>query len=171
MSSDAASSMTSNSTPPSPVMLWAPFTWNMAPTITIASSAPENLLSTPIMSSMPGTTSARAIGICSSGGSPMFGSAFANPGLNLPIPCSMNITPTDALTPMNTASLSIPSLISAVPMMCDVPASYKNLIDESLDVLTGAHAQVILVNPLIMNPKCRIHVNVHAWRDCRRRDV
>ena len=52
----------------------------------IESNDAENLLSTPTINNIPGINSANAIGICISGGSPMLGKKFANPGLNLATP-------------------------------------------------------------------------------------
>ena len=52
----------------------------------IESKETDNLLRTPIITKIPATNSANAIGICISGGSPMFDKKFENPGLNLPIP-------------------------------------------------------------------------------------
>ncbi len=46
----------------------------------------DSLLKTPAINKIPGTISARAIGICIYGGSPMFGKKFANPGFSFDIP-------------------------------------------------------------------------------------
>ena len=49
-------------------------------------NAEEILLSTPEIIKIPGIASANAIGICISGGSPIFGKKSPNPGLNFDIP-------------------------------------------------------------------------------------
>lgn len=59
----------------------------------------EILLSTPTISSVPATTSAKAIGICISAGIPRLDKNPTNPGLNFPDPCTMKITPTTSLIP------------------------------------------------------------------------
>ena len=112
ITSAAANKIKSNSTPLSPVILAAPLTWKIAPTIIIEIKDADNLLSTPTISKIPGTSSASAIGICNSTGNPMFGKKFANPGSNFDIPCSMKIIPMADLKPINTASLRTFSLIS-----------------------------------------------------------
>ena len=52
----------------------------------IQSNDADNLLATPKTNKIPGINSAKAIGICISGGIPMFDKKLTNPGLNLPIP-------------------------------------------------------------------------------------
>ena len=81
-----ASKIKSNSTPPFPVILDAPFTMKIAPSMIIEISDADNLLRTPMINKIPGTNSANAIGICISAGNPMFGKFSANPGLNFDIP-------------------------------------------------------------------------------------
>lgn len=82
----------------------------------IESNDVDNLLRTPTINKIPGTNSARAIGICISIGNPMFVKKFVNPGLNLPIPCTIKIMPIADLKPIKTMSLRTFSLISAVNM-------------------------------------------------------
>lgn len=113
ITSTDASKIKSNSTPPFPVMLVAPLTIKMAPNMIIEINDADNLLRIPMISKIPGTNSANAIGICISAGKPMFGKFSANPGLNLDAPCSIKITPITDLKPMNTMSFRIFSLISA----------------------------------------------------------
>ena len=60
--------------------------WKIAPSIIMQRNDADNLLRTPKTNKIPGTNSANAIGICISGGNPMFDKKSANPGLNLPIP-------------------------------------------------------------------------------------
>ncbi len=52
----------------------------------IESKETDNLLRTPIITKIPATNSANAIGICISGGSPMSDKKLENPGLDLAIP-------------------------------------------------------------------------------------
>ncbi|MGH1566159.1 MAG: hypothetical protein ACRBB5_01770 [Nitrosopumilus sp.] len=61
-------------------------TWKIAPNIMMESNDADSLLKTPAINKIPGTISARAIGICIYGGSPMFGKKFANPGFSFDIP-------------------------------------------------------------------------------------
>ena len=86
ITSEDASKIKSNSTPPFPIMLPAPLTMKIAPSIIIEIIAPDNLLNTPMINRIPGINSANAIGICNSAGTPMFGRALANPASNLLIP-------------------------------------------------------------------------------------
>ena len=67
-------------------MLDAPLTMKIAPSMMIEINDADNLLRTPMISKIPGTSSASAIGICNSAGNPMFGKFSANPGLNFEIP-------------------------------------------------------------------------------------
>ncbi len=86
ITSATASKIKSNSIPSFPVMLDAPLTMKIAPSIIMEINAADNLLRTPIISKIPGTSSANAIGICNSAGNPMFGKFSANPELNFEIP-------------------------------------------------------------------------------------
>lgn len=86
MSNADASKIKSNSTPPFPVMLDAPFTIKIAPNIMTEINDADNLLNTPIIIKMPGINSANAMGTCISAGNPMLGRFSANPGLNFEIP-------------------------------------------------------------------------------------
>ena len=70
----------SSSVPSRPVNLSAPFTRNMAPSITIDNNDAEILVNPPIISNTPGTNSANAIGNCISAGNPMFGRFSAKSG-------------------------------------------------------------------------------------------
>jgi len=81
-----ASKIKSSSTPPFPVMLCAPLTRKIAPSIMMEIIDADNLLRTPMISKIPGINSANAIGICNSTGRPMFGKLLANPESNFDIP-------------------------------------------------------------------------------------
>ena len=76
-----ASKIKSNSIPLSPVMLCAPFTWNIAPTIIIEIMDAEILFKTPMISNMPGITSANAMIIANSPGIPIDEIHETNPSL------------------------------------------------------------------------------------------
>lgn len=89
----------SSSVPPLPVKFSAPFTRNIAPSITIDSNDAEILVNPPIISNTPGTNSASAIGNCISTGNPMFTRFSVNPGPNFPRECMMNIIPMVTRTP------------------------------------------------------------------------
>ena len=94
-----ASKIRSSSTPPFPVRLCAPFTTNIAPSITIDSNDAEILVNPPMINNTPGTNSANAIGNCISAGNPMLGRFSAKPGPNFPRECMMNIRPMVTRTP------------------------------------------------------------------------
>jgi len=79
-----ARSIRSSAKPPSPVRFDAPFTWNMAPIMMIDKIDEEILDKTPIIRTMPPIVSAKAIGICSSTGTPIFARKLATPGSNFP---------------------------------------------------------------------------------------
>ena len=93
MTKHPAKSKMSSSVPPRPVKLSAPFTRNIAPSITIDNNDDEILVNPPMINNTPGTNSANAIGNCISGGSPMFGRFSAKPGPNFPRECMINIRP------------------------------------------------------------------------------
>lgn len=107
MTRHPAKSIMSNSVPPLPVKLSAPFTRNIAPSITIESKDAEILVNPPMINNTPGTNSAKAIGICISAGNPMLGRFSANPGPNFPRECIMNIMPIVTRTPKCAISWSI----------------------------------------------------------------
>ena len=65
------------------------------------------LVKTPTMRRIPVIVSARAIGICISGGNPMLFRNSKNPGLNFPVPLAMNITPMAVLNPQKAMSCSL----------------------------------------------------------------
>lgn len=68
----------------------------------------EILVKTPIINKIPGIVSAKAIGICISGGNPS--GPVRNPtkpGLNFPVPWAMNITPITVLNPINAISCNL----------------------------------------------------------------
>ena len=80
----------------------------------IESNDAEILVKTPKISNIPGTVSAKAIGICISAGSP--NGPVKNPikaGPNFPDQCKMKITPIAARIPMNAISVSLFSTIFA----------------------------------------------------------
>ncbi len=81
-----ARSIKSNATPPWPVSCDAPFTMKMAPSIIIDKIDEEILDKTPRIIRIPPIVSAKAIGICNSGGKPIFDKKPAVPGLNFPDP-------------------------------------------------------------------------------------
>ncbi len=112
--SATASKINSNSTPPFPVMLSAPLTWKIAPSIIIEINDAVSLLKIPPIKKIPGINSANAIGICISTGSPIFGKKFANPASSFDNPCRMKIMPNVDLKPTKTISLSLLLLISLV---------------------------------------------------------
>jgi len=74
----------------------------MAPIMIIDNNDAEILVKTPIISKIPGIVSARAKGICISGGKPRGPVRKpTKPSPNLPVPCAMKIAPTAALKPQN----------------------------------------------------------------------
>ena len=98
--SEPASNINSNSTPPSPVRLVAFLTYNIAPSIMMANIDAEIRVKIPTINNIPGIISANAIGICISGGNPNCPVRNPpNPGFSFPEPCTMKIIPIADLMP------------------------------------------------------------------------
>jgi len=71
----------------------------MAPRLMIHKTDEEILDKTPTIRRVPPITSAKAIGICNSTGTPILARKPAKPGWNFPDPADMKIAPIAALIP------------------------------------------------------------------------
>lgn len=69
----------------------------------------EILDKTPRIIRIPPIVSAKAIGICNSGGKPIFDKKPAVPGLNFPDPWTIKIAPITDLNPIKAISCNLPS--------------------------------------------------------------